>query len=64
MDASTNPLVMEPLESLNSALKNYSVTLIVVSCNRKYVFSLVTRIVEMTSDGIIGSRVRRGRSTQ
>jgi ATPase subunit of ABC transporter with duplicated ATPase domains len=53
MDEPTNHLDMESIESLNTALENYSGTLIFVSHDREFVSSLATRIVEMKPDGLI-----------
>jgi len=53
MDEPTNHLDMESIEALNLALENYAGTLIFVSHDRSFVSSLATRIIEMTTDGII-----------
>jgi ATPase subunit of ABC transporter with duplicated ATPase domains len=53
MDEPTNHLDMESIESLNTALENYSGTLIFVSHDREFVSSLATRIVEMKPDGLV-----------
>jgi ATPase subunit of ABC transporter with duplicated ATPase domains len=53
MDEPTNHLDMESIEALNLALENYLGTLIFISHDRNFVSSLATRIIEMTSDGII-----------
>jgi ATPase subunit of ABC transporter with duplicated ATPase domains len=53
MDEPTNHLDMESIESLNTALENYSGTLIFVSHDREFVSSLATRIVEMKTDGLV-----------
>ncbi|MGO2511542.1 ABC-F family ATPase [Marinomonas polaris] len=53
MDEPTNHMDMESIESLNLALDNYPGTLIFVSHDREFVSSLATRIVEVTSDGIV-----------
>ncbi len=53
MDEPTNHLDMESIESLNSALENYPGTLIFVSHDREFVSSLATRIIELTSHGIV-----------
>ncbi|MGI9264102.1 MAG: ATP-binding cassette domain-containing protein, partial [Gammaproteobacteria bacterium] len=53
MDEPTNHLDMESIEALNLALENYPGTLIFVSHDRDFVSSLATRIIEITSDGII-----------
>ncbi len=44
---------MESIEALNLALENYPGTLIFISHDRNFVSSLATRIIEMTSEGII-----------
>ena len=53
MDEPTNHLDMESIESLNTALENYSGTLIFVSHDREFVSSLATRIIEMQPDGLV-----------
>lgn len=53
MDEPTNHLDMESIESLNSALEQFTGTLIFVSHDREFVSSLATRIVEMTPKGIV-----------
>jgi ATPase subunit of ABC transporter with duplicated ATPase domains len=53
MDEPTNHLDMESIESLNTALENYSGTLIFVSHDREFVSSLATRIIEMKPDGLV-----------
>ena len=53
MDEPTNHLDMESIEALNLALENYPGTLIFISHDRNFVSSLATRIIEMTSEGII-----------
>ena len=53
MDEPTNHMDMESIESLNLALENYPGTLIFVSHDREFVSSLATRIVEVTSAGIV-----------
>jgi ATPase subunit of ABC transporter with duplicated ATPase domains len=53
MDEPTNHMDMESIESLNLALENYPGTLIFVSHDREFVSSLATRIVEVTSEGIV-----------
>jgi ATPase subunit of ABC transporter with duplicated ATPase domains len=53
MDEPTNHLDMESIESLNLALENYPGTLIFVSHDREFVSSLATRIIELTSTGIV-----------
>jgi ATPase subunit of ABC transporter with duplicated ATPase domains len=53
MDEPTNHLDMESIESLNLALENYPGTLIFVSHDRQFVSSLATRIVALTSSGIV-----------
>jgi ATPase subunit of ABC transporter with duplicated ATPase domains len=53
MDEPTNHLDMESIEALNLALENYPGTLIFISHDRNFVSSLATRVIEMTSDGII-----------
>ncbi len=53
MDEPTNHLDMESIESLNTALENYSGTLIFVSHDREFVSSLATHVVEMTPQGVV-----------
>jgi ATPase subunit of ABC transporter with duplicated ATPase domains len=53
MDEPTNHLDMETIESLNLALENYAGTLIFVSHDRNFVSSLATRVIDMTTDGIV-----------
>ena len=53
MDEPTNHLDMESIESLNLALDNYPGTLLFVSHDREFISSLATRIIEITSDGVI-----------
>ena len=53
MDEPTNHLDMESIESLNLALENYPGTLLFVSHDREFISSLATRIIEITSDGVI-----------
>ena len=53
MDEPTNHLDMESIESLNLALENYPGTLLFVSHDREFVSSLATRIIELTSTGIV-----------
>ncbi|MDN3647620.1 ABC-F family ATPase [Reinekea marina] len=53
MDEPTNHLDMESIESLNLALENYAGTLLFVSHDREFVSSLATRIIELTSNGIV-----------
>jgi ATPase subunit of ABC transporter with duplicated ATPase domains len=56
MDEPTNHLDMESIEALNLALENYPGTLIFISHDRDFVSSLATRIIDMTSDGIVDFR--------
>ncbi|MEE9493143.1 MAG: ABC-F family ATPase [Gammaproteobacteria bacterium] len=56
MDEPTNHLDMESIESLNLALENYPGTLLFVSHDREFVSSLATRIIDMTTTGIIDFR--------
>jgi ATPase subunit of ABC transporter with duplicated ATPase domains len=53
MDEPTNHLDMESIEALNLALENYPGTLIFISHDRDFVSSLATRIIEITTDGIV-----------
>ena len=53
MDEPTNHLDMESIESLNTALENYPGTLIFVSHDREFVSSLATRIIELTTEGVV-----------
>jgi ATPase subunit of ABC transporter with duplicated ATPase domains len=52
MDEPTNHLDMESIESLNTALENYSGTLIFISHDREFVSSLATRILEIKPHGV------------
>ena len=56
MDEPTNHLDMESIESLNMALDNFPGTLFFVSHDREFVSSLATRVIEMTSKGIVDFR--------
>jgi ATPase subunit of ABC transporter with duplicated ATPase domains len=53
LDEPTNHLDMESIESLNTALENYPGTLLFVSHDREFVSSLATRIIELSSTGIV-----------
>ena len=53
MDEPTNHLDMESIEALNLALEHYPGTLIFVSHDRQFVSSLATRIIELTTDGVV-----------
>jgi ATPase subunit of ABC transporter with duplicated ATPase domains len=53
MDEPTNHLDMESIEALNLALDNYSGTLLFVSHDREFIFSLAARIIEITPDGVV-----------
>ncbi|MHB8473691.1 MAG: ABC-F family ATPase [Gammaproteobacteria bacterium] len=53
MDEPTNHLDMESIESLNTALENYSGTLLFVSHDREFVSSLATRIIELSATGVV-----------
>ena len=53
MDEPTNHLDMESIEALNLALENYPGTLFFVSHDREFISSLATRIIDMTSDGVV-----------
>ncbi len=53
MDEPTNHLDMESIEALNLALAHYPGTLIFISHDRDFVSSLATRIIDMTSAGIV-----------
>jgi ATPase subunit of ABC transporter with duplicated ATPase domains len=53
LDEPTNHLDMESIEALNLALDNYPGTLVFVSHDREFVSSLATRIVELTSQGVV-----------
>lgn len=52
MDEPTNHLDIESVEALNLVLDNYPGTLIFVSHNREFVFSLATRIIEPGENGV------------
>ena len=56
MDEPTNHLDMESIESLNSALEDYPGTVFFVSHDREFVSSLATRVIEMTTDGLVNFR--------
>ena len=56
MDEPTNHLDMESIESLNYALEDYPGTVFFVSHDRGFVSSLATRIIEMTTDGLVNFR--------
>jgi ATPase subunit of ABC transporter with duplicated ATPase domains len=53
LDEPTNHLDMESIEALNLALENYPGTLFFVSHDREFISSLATRIIDMTTDGLI-----------
>ncbi len=53
MDEPTNHLDMESIESLNMALEQFPGTLVFVSHDREFVSSLATRVIELTSTGIV-----------
>jgi ATPase subunit of ABC transporter with duplicated ATPase domains len=53
MDEPTNHLDMESIESLNTALTQYTGTLIFVSHDREFVSSLATRILEIKDGRVI-----------
>jgi ATPase subunit of ABC transporter with duplicated ATPase domains len=53
MDEPTNHLDMESIEALNLALANYDGTLFFVSHDREFISSLATRIIDMTTDGVV-----------
>jgi ATPase subunit of ABC transporter with duplicated ATPase domains len=53
LDEPTNHLDMESIEALNLALDNYPGTLLFVSHDREFVSSLATRILDLTSTGIV-----------
>jgi ATPase subunit of ABC transporter with duplicated ATPase domains len=53
LDEPTNHMDMESIESLNIALEKYSGTLLFVSHDREFVNSLATRVLEITSEGIV-----------
>jgi ATPase subunit of ABC transporter with duplicated ATPase domains len=53
LDEPTNHLDMESIEALNLALENYPGTLIFVSHDREFVSSLATRIVELSTQGVV-----------
>jgi ATPase subunit of ABC transporter with duplicated ATPase domains len=46
-------LDMESIKSLNSALEDYPGTLIFVSHDREFVFFQATRIIELTTHGVV-----------
>jgi len=53
LDEPTNHLDMESIESVNLALENYEGTLLFVSHAREFVSSLATRIIELTTQGVV-----------
>jgi ATPase subunit of ABC transporter with duplicated ATPase domains len=53
MDEPTNPLDMESIEALNSALDLYKGVLVFVSHDREFVSSLATRVIEIGTDGAL-----------
>ena len=53
MDEPTNHLDMESIESLNTALTQYTGTLIFVSHDREFVSSLATRILEIKDGRVV-----------
>jgi len=53
LDEPTNHLDMESIEALNLALENYPGTLFFVSHDREFISSLATRIIEITTDGVV-----------
>ena len=53
MDEPTNHMDMESIESLNTALDKYNVTLFFVSHDREFVSTLANRILDVRADGII-----------
>jgi len=53
MDEPTNHLDMESIEALNLALENYPGTLFFVSHDREFISSLATRVIDITSDGVV-----------
>jgi ATPase subunit of ABC transporter with duplicated ATPase domains len=53
MDEPTNHLDMESIEALNLALENYPGTLFFVSHDREFISSLATRIIEISSAGVV-----------
>ena len=44
---------MESIEALNLALVNYAGTLFFVSHDREFISSLATRIIDITTDGVV-----------
>lgn len=53
MDEPTNHLDIESIESLNIALERYEGTLILISHDRKFISSVATRILEITTNKVI-----------
>jgi len=53
MDEPTNHLDMESIEALNLALDNYPGTLFFVSHDREFISSLATRVIEITTTGVV-----------
>ncbi len=53
LDEPTNHLDMESIEALNLALDNYPGTLFFVSHDREFISSLATRIIDITTAGVV-----------
>lgn len=52
-DEPTNHLDMESIDALLHALENYDGTILIVSHNRYFISRLATRIIEITSEGLL-----------
>jgi ATPase subunit of ABC transporter with duplicated ATPase domains len=53
LDEPTNHLDLESITALNSGLKNYKGTILLISQDRETIESIATRIIELTPKGVI-----------
>ncbi len=60
LDEPTNHLDLESIMALNTGLKNYKGTLLMISQDRETVESIATRIIEITPKGIIDKAMSYG----